>query len=69
MSDVRVRSRQRAFEMQQQELTIFCLKGRRIRQTMLARTLPSILPRLTFDEALEVTRLYSISGLLNGERL
>ncbi len=38
-------------------------------KTMLARTLPSILPRLTFDEALEVTRLYSISGLLGNETI
>ncbi|MEK7558828.1 MAG: YifB family Mg chelatase-like AAA ATPase [Patescibacteria group bacterium] len=38
-------------------------------KTMLARTLPSILPRLTFDEALEVTRLYSISGLLGSEAI
>ena len=33
-------------------------------KTMLARTLPSILPRLTFEEALEVTKIYSIAGLL-----
>ncbi len=33
-------------------------------KTLLARTLPSILPRLTFTEALEVTKVYSISGLL-----
>lgn len=38
-------------------------------KTMLARTLPSILPKLTFDEALEVTRLYSISGLLGSEAI
>lgn len=38
-------------------------------KTMLARTLPSILPKLTFDEALEVTRLYSISGLLGNEAI
>ncbi len=31
-------------------------------KTMLARRLPSILPRLTDDEALEVTRLQSIAG-------
>ncbi|MBU0580871.1 MAG: YifB family Mg chelatase-like AAA ATPase [Candidatus Margulisbacteria bacterium] len=33
-------------------------------KTMLARRLPSILPPLSKEEALEVTRLYSISGLL-----
>lgn len=34
-------------------------------KTLLARTLPSILPSLTFDETLEVTKIYSISGLLD----
>ncbi len=38
-------------------------------KTLLARTLPSILPRLTFDEALEVTNIYSISGLLDKKSL
>jgi magnesium chelatase family protein len=33
-------------------------------KTMLARRLPTILPPLTIGEALEVTRLYSVSGLL-----
>ncbi|HXF51072.1 MAG TPA: YifB family Mg chelatase-like AAA ATPase, partial [Dehalococcoidia bacterium] len=33
-------------------------------KTLLARALPSILPRLTPDEALEVTKIYSVSGLL-----
>lgn len=33
-------------------------------KTMLARRLPSILPRLSFEEALEVTRIYSVAGLL-----
>lgn len=37
-------------------------------KTMLARTLPSILPALTLDEALEVTKIYSISGLLDDDR-
>jgi magnesium chelatase family protein len=32
-------------------------------KTMLARRLPSILPPLTRDEALEVTRIHSVSGL------
>ncbi len=36
-------------------------------KTLLARTLPSILPRLTFEETIEVTKLYSISGLLDRE--
>ncbi len=34
-------------------------------KTMIARTLPSILPSMTLDEALEVTKIYSISGLLD----
>jgi magnesium chelatase family protein len=38
-------------------------------KTLLARTLPSILPMLTFDEILEVTKVYSISGLLNKDNL
>jgi len=36
-------------------------------KTLIARTLPSILPNLTLDEALEVTKVYSISGLLEKE--
>ncbi len=38
-------------------------------KTLLARTLPSILPTLTFNEALEVTKIYSISGLLDKRAL
>ncbi len=33
-------------------------------KTLLARALPSILPPMTNDEALEVTKIYSVSGLL-----
>jgi len=33
-------------------------------KTLLARTIPSILPRLTAEEALEVTKIYSITGNL-----
>jgi magnesium chelatase family protein len=33
-------------------------------KTLLARTLPSILPRLTQEETLEVTKIYSVAGLL-----
>jgi magnesium chelatase family protein len=35
-------------------------------KTMLARRLPTILPGLTRDEALEVSQLHSIAGLLRG---
>lgn len=38
-------------------------------KTLLARTLPSILPTLTLQEALEVTKIYSISGLLGKESI
>ncbi|OGH17717.1 MAG: magnesium chelatase [Candidatus Levybacteria bacterium RIFCSPHIGHO2_02_FULL_37_10] len=38
-------------------------------KTLLARTLPSILPTLTLQEALEVTKIYSISGLLDKKAL
>jgi magnesium chelatase family protein len=33
-------------------------------KTMLARRLPSILPAMTNEEALEVTKIYSVAGLL-----
>ena len=33
-------------------------------KTLLARTLPSIMPGLTIDESIEVTKIYSIAGLL-----
>jgi magnesium chelatase family protein len=33
-------------------------------KTMLARSLPSILPKMTMEESLEVTKIYSVSGLL-----
>ncbi len=38
-------------------------------KTLLARTLPSILPTLTLSEALEVTKIYSISGFLDKRAL
>lgn len=34
-------------------------------KTLLARALPSILPVMTKDEALEVTKIYSVAGLLS----
>jgi len=37
-------------------------------KTMLARCLPSILPPMTNEESLEVTKIYSISGLLPPDR-
>lgn len=32
---------------------------------MLARRLPSILPDISFEESLEVTKIHSVSGLLS----
>ncbi|MCF7741270.1 MAG: YifB family Mg chelatase-like AAA ATPase [Candidatus Marinimicrobia bacterium] len=37
-------------------------------KTMLARRIPTILPRLTLDEALETTKIHSVSGNLNSKR-
>ena len=34
---------------------------------MLARRLPGILPNITFDEALEITKIHSIAGELSEE--
>lgn len=34
---------------------------------MLARRIPSILPNLTFEEALEITKIHSIAGELKGD--
>ncbi len=36
-------------------------------KTMLARCLPSIMPDLTFEEALEITKIHSVAGILNEE--
>jgi magnesium chelatase family protein len=33
-------------------------------KTLLARTMPGILPPLTFDESVEVTSIYSVAGML-----
>lgn len=35
-------------------------------KTMLARALPSILPRLTYEESLEITKIHSITGATKG---
>ncbi|MFN8652675.1 MAG: YifB family Mg chelatase-like AAA ATPase [Gemmatimonadales bacterium] len=37
-------------------------------KTMLARRLPTILPSLTLEESLEITRIHSVAGLLPPER-
>lgn len=38
-------------------------------KTLLARTFTSILPKPTFEEAIEITKIYSISGLLDKEAI
>jgi magnesium chelatase family protein len=38
-------------------------------KTMLAKSFPSILPSLTLEEALEITKIYSVAGRLNEESL
>jgi magnesium chelatase family protein len=35
---------------------------------MLARRIPSILPQMSFDEAIETTKIFSVSGMLEKER-
>lgn len=35
-------------------------------KTMLARSVPSIMPGMSFDEALEVAKIHSVSGVLDG---
>ena len=35
-------------------------------KTMLARSIPSILPDLTYQEALEITKIHSVAGLVRG---
>ena len=37
-------------------------------KTLLARSLPAVLPRMTLEEALEVTKIYSITGLLPSDQ-
>lgn len=36
-------------------------------KTMIARRIPGIMPRMSFDESLELSRIYSVAGYLNND--
>lgn len=69
MRDIRGQERaKRALEIAAAGMHNLLLKGPPgAGKTLLAQTLPSILPQMTFSEMLEVTKIYSISGMLTGE--
>ncbi len=55
--------------MQQQvDIIVFLLEAHGAGKTMLARRLPTILPDLTFEEALEITKIHSIAGILKSDK-
>ena len=71
MSDIKGQERaKRAVEIAAAGFHNLLLKGEPgAGKTLLARTLPSILPSLTLQEAIETTKIYSISGTLGTEAI
>jgi len=71
MKDIKGQERaKRAFEIAAAGLHNILLKGPPgAGKTLISRTLPSILPQLNFEEAIEITKIYSISGLLDKDFL
>ena len=48
-----------------EDIIFFLLGYQVLGKTMMAQRIPTILPELTLEESLEVTKIHSIVGMLN----